>query len=210
MVKESDVNKPLSDFIKIKHGFAFKGDYITQEDNGIVLVTPGNFKIGGGFKEQKCKFYSGDIPSEYILSPRDLIVTMTDLSKDGDTLGYGAFVPLSKNRTYLHNQRIGLIEFIDNLPIDYLYWYLRSNMYQKNIVSSASGSTVKHTSPDRICQQAIPIPTDSVMNKYVPVLENIDLTIANNELECLELAALRDTLLPRLMNGEIDVSAVKI
>ena len=37
----------LGDFIKIKHGYAFKGNYISTEDNGIVLVTPGNFAIKG-------------------------------------------------------------------------------------------------------------------------------------------------------------------
>lgn len=46
----------LGDYIRIKHGFAFKGEYITAENNGVVLVTPGNFEIGGGFKEDKCKF----------------------------------------------------------------------------------------------------------------------------------------------------------
>jgi type I restriction enzyme S subunit len=34
--------------------------------------------------------------------------------------------------------------------------------------------------------------------------------IASNIIESQRLAALRDTLLPKLMNGEIDVSAVKI
>ena len=33
----------LGDYIRIKHGFAFKGDFIKTEDNGVVLVTPGNF-----------------------------------------------------------------------------------------------------------------------------------------------------------------------
>ena len=88
----------LGDYIKIKHGYAFKGDYITSEDNGIVLVTPGNFEIGGGFKERKCKFFSGNYPNEYVLKPNDLIVSMTDLSKQGDTLGYSARVPKSETK----------------------------------------------------------------------------------------------------------------
>lgn len=45
----------LEKLISIKHGYAFKGNDITTEDNGIVLVTPGNFAIGGGFQEEKCK-----------------------------------------------------------------------------------------------------------------------------------------------------------
>lgn len=52
----------LEDCIEIKHGYAFKGEHIINKDNGKVLVTPGNFKIGGGFQESKCKFYNGEIP----------------------------------------------------------------------------------------------------------------------------------------------------
>ena len=123
----------LGDFMRIKHGFAFKGDYITAEDNEIVLVTPGNFEIGGGFKEKKCKFFSGDYPKDYVLHADDLIVTMTDLSKQGDTLGYSARVPNS-NRIYLHNQRIGLVDvFNPNADKDYLYWFMRTPQYQKSI-----------------------------------------------------------------------------
>ncbi|HMA61822.1 MAG TPA: hypothetical protein VKP78_04155 [bacterium] len=39
----------LSDFIDVKHGFAFKGSNITDEESKNILVTPGNFKIGGGW-----------------------------------------------------------------------------------------------------------------------------------------------------------------
>lgn len=202
---------PLSNFIKVKHGYAFKGDFITTEENNHVLVTPGNFNIGGGFKEQKCKYYTGDIPSDYILSARDLIVTMTDLSKDGDTLGYGAFVPYSNERVYLHNQRIGLVKLLnDRLNIDYIYWYLRSYEYHSRIVGSASGSTVKHTSPDRICEQLIPIPDDILIKQFSDILFKCNSIIMLNNEENHRLEKVRNTLLPKLMSGEIDVSEVRI
>ena len=101
----------LSDFISVKHGFAFKGDFITTEENENCLLTPGNFMIGGGFKSDKFKYFSGDIPQDYILKEDDLIITMTDLSKQGDTLGYSALVPSIYGKKMLHNQRIGLVEF---------------------------------------------------------------------------------------------------
>jgi type I restriction enzyme S subunit len=88
----------LSDFIDIKHGFAFKGSYITDEESENILVTPGNFKIGGGFKSDKFKFFNGDYPQEYVLNEGDIIVTMTDLSKESDTLGYSAKVPKSNEK----------------------------------------------------------------------------------------------------------------
>ena len=164
----------LGDFITIKHGFAFKGDYISTVDNGIVLVTPGNFMIGGGFKESKCKFFSSDYPPDYVLHAGDLIVTMTDLSKDIDTLGYSALVP-SSNRVYLHNQRIGLVEIVsDSICKDYLYWLMRSPDYQKAIASTSSGTTVHHTSPARIYDYEIELPSVTIQKQIVAVLSALD------------------------------------
>lgn len=171
----------LGDYIRIKHGYAFKGDYITTEDNGIVLVTPGNFEIGGGFKERKCKFFSSDYPDEYVLSAGDLIVTMTDLSKQGDTLGYSARVPRS-GRKYLHNQRIGLVDvFNPAADKDYIYWFMRTPRYQKTIVATASGSTVKHTSPSRICAVEIMLPSLGVQRKIAALLSSLESKIESNK-----------------------------
>ena len=43
----------LGDIANVKHGFAFRGSYITDQETDKILVTPGNFQIGGGFKENK-------------------------------------------------------------------------------------------------------------------------------------------------------------
>lgn len=171
----------LGDYIRIKHGFAFKGEFISSENNGVVLVTPGNFAIGGGFKEEKCKFFQAEYPDEYVLKPGDLIVTMTDLSKQGDTLGYSARIPKSE-RVYLHNQRIGLVDvFNSDADKEYLYWFMRSGKYQKTVVATASGSTVKHTSPSRICEIEINLPPIDVQKKIAAVLSVFDSKIELNQ-----------------------------
>lgn len=195
----------LGDYIRIKHGFAFKGEYITAENNGVVLVTPGNFEIGGGFKEDKCKFFNGDYPKEYVLSPYDLIVTMTDLSKQGDTLGYSALVPKT-NRVYLHNQRIGLVD-VYNPKADkmFIYWLMRTQKYQKTIVATSSGSTVKHTSPSRIYDVEVELPPIDVQKKIAAILSALDEKIAtnraiNDNLEQQAQAVFRQEL---LQNGEL-------
>lgn len=170
----------LRDYIDIKHGYAFKGSHINTVDNGIVLVTPGNFCIGGGFKEDKCKFFDGEYPKEYILKPNDLIVTMTDLSKKIDTLGYSALVPEGP-RIYLHNQRIGLVS-IKSEQIDkhYLYWFMRTTSYQKTIAATSSGSTVHHTSPDRIKDVEIELPDIDKQKKIASILDAIEKKIKIN------------------------------
>ena len=170
----------LGDYITIKHGFAFRGEGITTEDNGVVLVTPGNFAIGGGFKEEKCKFFNADYSPDFVLSSDDLIVTMTDLSKEMDTLGYSALVPKSK-RIYLHNQRIGLIR-ITRLDLDkhYLYWFMRTRNYQRTIAGGASGTTVHHTSPDRIYKVEVDFPDLITQKKIAGLLDNLEKKIQTN------------------------------
>lgn len=183
----------LGSLISIKHGFAFSGNYISQEDNGKVLVTPGNFRIGGGFQEEKCKFYSGQLPDEYTLIPGDFIVTMTDLSKNADTLGYSAFVPNS-NRTYLHNQRIGLVTLKSDLcDREYLYWLMRTYNYQRAIANTATGSTVKHTSPTKIYEYKFQAPEKDIQRKIAKSLSAYEDLIDNNrkQIILLEEAAMR-------------------
>lgn len=167
----------LGDFFNVKHGYAFKGKYITKEPTKDILVTPGNFHIGGGFKNSKNKYYSSDdYPKGYVLKTGDIVITMTDLSKETDTLGYAAKIPMSQNEEkYLHNQRVGLVEFKNqDADADYLYWKMRTRDYQWYIVGSASGTSIMHTSPSRIEDFDFLIHTFSEQKAIASVLSSLD------------------------------------
>lgn len=187
----------LGDFLKVKHGYAFKGENIVTEETPNILVTPGNFNIGGGFKSDKFKYYKGDeFPKEYILTSGDIVVTMTDLSKDSDTLGYSAKIPYSTTHNYLHNQRIGLVQFVnENVCRDFVYWLMRTREYQNYIVGSASGTSIMHTSPSRIEDYRCLIPSSlSEQESIASILTSIDnkINLLHRENETLE--ALGETL----------------
>ena len=166
----------LGNFIKVKHGFAFKGNYIVPDETDKILVTPGNFHIGGGFKSDKYKYYkSEDFPQDYILKSGDVVVTMTDLSKDSDTLGYSAKIPFTKNKKYLHNQRIGLVQFVsEDVCPDFIYWLLRTKEYQNYIVGSASGTSIMHTSPSRIENYSCLFPPLPTQRRIASILSSLD------------------------------------
>ena len=165
----------ISDICNIKHGFAFKGVHFVDEPQRYVCVTPGNFGLKGGFKNDKPKYYNGPIPKDYVLHKDDLVVTMTDLSKNGDTLGYSALIPEEKDFIFLHNQRIGLVENIsDNIDKHFLYWVMRTYAYQRYIVGHCSGSTVKHTSPSFIGSYNFYCPNIKLQKEIASTLDNID------------------------------------
>lgn len=188
----------LGEIFKVKHGFAFKGEFFTDEPKETVLVTPGNFAIGGGFQEGKWKYYNGPLLEEYILRPGQIIVTMTDLSKESDTLGYAARVP-KNSITWLHNQRIGLLEFkskLDNSPNFFLY-LLRTREYRSWVIGSATGTTVKHTSPGRIESFKTHIPPLGEQRAIAHVLGALDDKIdlnrrMNATLEAMARALFKD------------------
>ena len=172
-----EIEAVLSDLIDIKHGFAFKGHSIHDEPTGDVLLTPGNFEIGGGFKSAKFKYYDGEVPEEYVLKPGDLLLTMTDLSKQSDTLGLPALIPeRSDGRRYLHNQRLGKVSIRDAEKLDerYLYYVFCSPEYRQEVLASATGTTVKHTAPDRIRQFRILVPPLPEQRRIAHILGTLD------------------------------------
>lgn len=167
----------LAKLVDIRHGFAFSGAYIHDIPVGDILLTPRNFEVGGGFKGNTFKYYDGPVPDDFVLSEGDLLVTMTDLSKTSDTLGYPALVPAATSgHRYLHNQRLGRVVIKSGAPLDkrFLYYVLCSRSYRNEILASATGTTVKHTSPTRIGQYKFPLPPISTQRAITHVLGALD------------------------------------
>jgi type I restriction enzyme S subunit len=190
----------LGDVARIRHGFAFEGAYFVDRPTKYVLLTPGNFHVGGGFKSDKLKFYDGPVPAEYMLSPGALVVTMTDLSKNMDTLGYPALVPeLPDGRIALHNQRIGLVEVTSSSVDKYwLFYRLRGADYRSEVLASSSGTTVHHTSPSRIERFEFVLPPLEEQRAIAATLGALDDKIESNRRTI--------ALIPQLVRARVDAS----
>lgn len=185
----------LGEIFRVKHGFAFKSEYFTDEPQDTVLVTPGNFAIGGGFQDGKRKYYNGQLPEDYVLKPGQVVVTMTDLSKESDTLGYAASIP-NDSTIWLHNQRVGLLEFKTEIPTSprFIEYLLRTHEYRSWIVGSATGTTVKHTAPGRIESFATRIPPIEEQCAIAHILGTLDNKIELNRRANETLEAMARTL----------------
>ena len=176
MARENWSDIALSDVMDVKHGFAFPGENIRDEPPGDILLTPGNFAIGGGFKGDKFKYFDGPVPEDYVLHEGDLIITMTDLSKQADTLGYPALVPKPTEARFLHNQRLGKVLIRDGAAVDvrFLSYLLRTSEYRHEVLAGATGTTVKHTSPSRILAYKTSIPPMREQHAIAHILGTLD------------------------------------
>ena len=83
-----------------------------------------------------------------VLRPGDLVIAMTEQGEG--LLGSSAIIPA--DGSYLHNQRIGFIENLDEGKLDrgYLYRLFNTPQVRAQIRATASGTKVRHTAPKRI------------------------------------------------------------
>ncbi|EEY90480.1 type I restriction modification DNA specificity domain protein [Acinetobacter lwoffii SH145] len=197
--REDWYSSKLTDYISIKHGYAFNGEFFSDKETDYCLLTPGNFMIGGGFKAEKFIYYKGGVPKNYILKENDLIVTMTDLSKESDTLGLPALLPSIEGKILLHNQRLGLITF-ENLELEkeFLFYLLQTKSYHKYIVLSATGTTVKHTSPSKILGFTCKIPEPTEQKKIGGFFKKIDEKINLHQQQLQTLKNLKQAFLEKM------------
>lgn len=184
------INRKLGDGIHTKHGFAFLGDFFSDQGK-YILLTPGNFYEKGGFKSrpEKDRYYTGNFPNDYILRKDDLIVAMTE--QGPGLLGSSALIP--ENDTYLHNQRLGLVDKINGTVFDkkYLYHLFNSRSVRSQIYGSATGTKVRHTSPGRIYKVKVLVPEVINQRKIALIIENYDdlIDINRRRIQLLEEAA---------------------
>ena len=190
----------FGDLIDIKHGYAFKSEYFTE--SGDIVLTPGNFLITGGlYWGAKTKFTSQEYPAEFLFEPGDLVVVMTDLTPSTKLLGASAFIP--KGKRILHNQRIGKTLLKNSLTSkDFLYWVFNSKAFRKHMALTATGSTVRHTSPSRIKGYKFGLPLNEEQQEIPEILQAFDTKTAALEQETERLDELFHAMLDELMTGK--------
>jgi len=199
----------MADLFKIKHGFAFDGEFF-KPTGPYILLTPGHFFESGGFRDQgeKTKFYTGNFPRGYLLQKGDLLVVMTE-QKEG-LLGSSAIVP--EGDRYLHNQRLGLIQDLDEARLSkiFLYYLFNTPAVRKSISMTASGSKVRHTSPSKIRDLLVALPSLQEQQETANILEPVDQKLSVTSRKHAIFTALFSTLRHQLMAAQIRVYDLNI
>lgn len=88
----------------------------------------------------------------------------------------------------------------------FVYHFVRS----KNLASLNSGSAVPSMTTDILNAMELQMPDTDTLSKFETLVAPMYLTIQQNIKESSKLAEVRDSLLPRLMSGELDVSTLDL
>lgn len=206
LIEDKPKNGCIGDYCALKSGFAFKSKW--WQDSGVPVV-----KIGSINQDYlslaDCSYVSEDkvaLAKDFIVSGGDLLIAMT-----GATIGKFTMVPKA-TKTILVNQRVGKFFLGDN-PINrvpFIYSTLKQPDIITDIINRGQGSAQPNISASDILSIPCVIPQQTEINVFNEQTTPMFELIINNQYENQRLAVLLDTLLPKLMNGKIDVSEVKI
>ena len=105
------------------------------------------------------------------------------------------------------NEAIAHFKLNQESPIskEYLYLYLKNFNYEE---LGSTSSIAKAINSKIVKKIPILVPESNKLNEFKELFENLFNEIKSNQLEINNLTKLRDTLLPKLMSGEIDVSQI--
>ena len=187
----------IGDIVEFQNGFAFSskdfsenGEYkiitIKSVQDGC-LVTEGSSKVTEYPTKMSayCKLQSGDI----LLSltgnvGRCCLVTETNL---------------------LLNQRVAKIKAKECYDNSFSYALFRLKETKELLISISRGTAQANLSPVEASKLPMVIPSEDARKKFSMISGSIMDKITSIHIENRTLSTLRDTLLPRLMSGEIEV-----
>ena len=183
-------------------------------------------ELGGTPSRTKPEYWGGKIPwinsgevnNFRIIKPSEYI-TETGLEKSatkllpqkttviaitGATLGQVSLLEISS----CANQSVVGVLPNNDAPYEFIYPFIKSSI--KELVSHQTGGAQQHINKQNVEQLIVKLPSKKIMLEYRDKVKSIYQLISNNCFENQYLSQLRDTLLPKLMSGEIDVSKVNI
>lgn len=198
--------KNLNDLCDLQKGLSYKGKHM--DDSGTPMINLGNINPGGGYRKEKIKFYNGDYKDRHCVKPGDIVVANTDMTQDRVILGSPTIVPNFSTQDIIFTHHLFAFRKLQ-IEKTFLYYYLKSPSFRERAETYATGTTVLALSKDAVINIAIPVPNKILREMYEKVTTIIFRKIDNMNTEIDRLSNLRDTLLPKLMNGEIRVTIDK-
>lgn len=206
----SEINKNLEEqadalyqaFFSPKSGT--QGKIVTLDEYCSIFTGKKNANAsveGGKYKFFTCAPDALQIDS-YIYDGNAIIVSGNG-AYTGRTRFYSGRFDLYQ-RTYactLHNG-------IDPDYIFPLYWFVKLEL-SKKIMGGTRGSAIPYIVMNDLAKFEF-VYNDEMLTTYMPVFKSLTETIQSNEFENEQLAEIRDTLLPQLMSGQLDVSTLNL
>ncbi len=203
---------PFETIVDFQNGYAFKSKELLNEPSSdcYQVFKQGHIARGGGFIPDGTKsWYPKKLASKlekFVLKKGDILMAMTDMKDNVAILGNTAIMPIENE--YIVNQRVGHLRANGYQGITYPFIYLLTNStdFLIDLRSRANSGVQVNLSSAEIKASQTVLPSEKVNTAFSEITLPMFEAIISNQLENQRLTQLRDTLLPKLMSGKLDVS----
>lgn len=131
--------KTMSDFFTLRRGTTYKSRLLG--DPGPVLLGLATIQRNGGFRSGSLKTYGGDCPEDLLVQPGELYASLKDVTQAADLLGAAAMLPPHYGAGRLTQDTVKLVPTCNTIPLNYIYWILRTPECRDYCRSHATGTT---------------------------------------------------------------------
>ena len=200
-VPEGWEKKKLGDIFSFVRGKSYTSKELS--DSGTLMVNLKNIAPFGGYKRNAEKHFIGSYNQNQSLSKGDLVMGVTDMTKERRLVGHVAMVPFLSDKVTFSMDLIKILPF--NIPNSFLYASMRFGGISQKISPLANGVNVLHLKPEAIMDIDFVKPKRDLIDRYSNFSENSYEKIWTLEAQISLLTEARDRLLPKLMSGEIEV-----
>jgi type I restriction enzyme S subunit len=162
-----------------QRGVNYSSDKYVNEGEGMIFLTLNAIAPGGGLKKDSLKFYEDSITDDRKVSSGDVLIANTDLSQDGEIIGYPVRVPtFDSDASKCFSHHLLKIEQKEEVYKKYFLEYLLSSKYvHDRMIAFSCGSTVLNLNTDLLDSLELPIPPLPEQRKIATVLHTVDRAI---------------------------------
>lgn len=196
---------PLGEQVDVTRGLSYTGDGLADE--GMPLHNLNSVLEGGGYKYDGIKYYTGEYRARDIVQPGDVIVANTEQGFEHLLIGYPAIVPRLFGEETLYSQDLSRLRPAEGSPFTSrcIYLLLVGFRMHHTVAGYSNGTTVNHLHTDGLRKPLVAVPPAAVVARFDdivrPVFDEQEALVD----EAQTLAGLRDSLLPKLISGEVRV-----
>ena len=190
----------IKDVIELLSGFPFKSsDFVPNGEYQLITIKG----VQDGYLDvtaaDRLSSLPSKMPSYCILKIGDILVSLTG--------NVGRICIIDRNNLLL-NQRVAIVSPKNKRDNFYAYTMFRSESFKNELIHLARGTAQLNLSPVETADKLAIIPPDSILEAFARIGKVIFEQYISMKIENIRLCEMRDTLLPKLMSGELKINEI--
>ena len=195
----------LGELIDTIKGRSYKSEELVESDTA--LVTLKSFARGGGYRPDGLKSFAGTYKPEQVVQPGELVIACTDVTQAAEVIGRPAIV----RGTGVYRKLVASLDTLivrprgSSMTRSFLYFLGGTEAFVAHTFAHTTGTTVLHLAKEAVPSFMFAQPSTQLVKQFDALASPALGRIQALEEESATLAQLRDTLLPKLISGELRV-----